>query len=87
MGVWFTRYLSRPKGRPRPKPCGRTVVRLTITITPAQRAALEARADAEQVSISTVVRRFVAVGLAAGLCGLLFPLSRAPRSGRPSAGG
>jgi len=32
---------------------------------------LEARADAERSSISTVVRRFVAAGLAAGiLCGL-----------------
>jgi len=37
----------------------------------AQRAELEARADAERSSISTVVRRFVAAGLAAGiLCGI-----------------
>ncbi len=36
-----------------------------------QRAELEARADAERSSISTVVRRFVAAGLAACiLCGL-----------------
>ncbi len=58
--------LSRPKGRPGPKPRGRTVVPLTITITHAQRAGLEARADLEKSSISTVVRRFVAAGLAAG---------------------
>ena len=55
-----------PKRRPGPKPRGRTVVPLTITVTPAQRAALEARADSERVSISTIVRRFVAAGLAAG---------------------
>ncbi len=55
-----------PKGRPGPKARGRKVVPLTITVTHAQRAGLEARADAEQVSISTVVRRFVAAGLAAG---------------------
>lgn len=58
--------LSRPKRRPGPKPRGRTVVPLTITVTHAQRADLEARADSEQVSISTIVRRFVAAGLAAG---------------------
>ncbi len=57
---------TRPKGHPGPKPWGRTVVPLTITVTHAQRAELEAWADAEQVSISTVVRRFVAAGLAAG---------------------
>lgn len=39
---------------------------MTITVTPAQRAALEAIADAEGVSISTVIRRFIAVGLVAG---------------------
>ncbi len=55
-----------PKNRPGPKPRGRTVVPLTITVTHAQRIALEARADTEQVSISTIVRRFVALGLAAG---------------------
>jgi hypothetical protein len=55
-----------PKGRPGPKPRGRTVVPLTITVTHAQRADLEARADTERVSISTIVRRFVAAGLAAG---------------------
>ena len=52
-----------PKGRPGPKPRGRTVVPLTITVTHAQRAELETRADTEQVSISTIVRRFVAAGL------------------------
>ena len=57
---------SPPKGRPGPKPRGRTVVPLTITVTHAQRAELEARADRERVSISTIVRRFVAAGLAAG---------------------
>lgn len=55
-----------PKGRPGPKPRGRTVVPLTITVTHAQRAGLEARADMEKSSISTIVRRFVAAGLAAG---------------------
>ncbi len=58
--------LSRPKGRPGPKPRGRTVVPLTITVTHAQRTELEARADMEKSSISTIVRRFVAAGLAAG---------------------
>jgi hypothetical protein len=56
---------SPPQNRPGPKPWGRTVVPLTITVTPSQRTALEARADAERVSISAVVRRFVAAGLAA----------------------
>jgi hypothetical protein len=56
---------SPPKRRPGPKPRGRTVVPLTITVTHAQRAGLEARADAQQCSISTIVRRFVAAGLAA----------------------
>jgi hypothetical protein len=56
---------SPPKRRPGPKARGRTVVPLTITITHAQRAALEARADMEKSSISTIVRRFVAAGLAA----------------------
>jgi hypothetical protein len=61
--------LSPPRRRPGPKPRGRTVVPLTITVTHAQRAGLEARADMEKSSISTVVRRFVAAGLAAsGLC-------------------
>jgi hypothetical protein len=60
---------SPPRRRPGPKPRGRTVVPLTITVTHAQRADLEARADAEKSSISTIVRRFVAAGLAAsGLC-------------------
>ncbi len=57
---------TRPKGRPGPKPWGRTVVPLTITVTHAQRAALEARAGREQVSVSTVIRAFVATGLAGG---------------------
>ncbi len=52
---------TRPAGRPGPKPWGP----LMITVTPAQRAALEARADGERVSISTIVRRFVTAGLAA----------------------
>ncbi len=55
-----------PKRRPGPKPRGRTVVPLTITVTHAQRAELEARADSERSSISTIVRRFIAAGLAAG---------------------
>jgi hypothetical protein len=64
-----------PRRRPGPKPRGRTVVPLTITVTHAQRAELEARADSERSSISTVVRRFIAVGLAAGgLCILLAPI-------------
>ena len=58
---------SPPRRRPGPKPRGRTVVPLTITVTHAQRAGLEARADAEKSSISTVVRRFVAAGLATGV--------------------
>lgn len=57
---------SPPKSRPGPKPRGRTVVPLTITVTHAQRVELEARADTEQVSISTIVRRFVAAGLVGG---------------------
>ncbi len=66
---------SPPKRRPGPKPWGRTVVPLTITVTHAQRAGLEARADTEQVSISTIVRRFVAAGLAAGGLFGLFALA------------
>jgi len=64
--------LAPPKRRPGPKPRGRTVVPLTITVTHAQRAELEARADTERTSISTVVRRFVAAGLAAGVLVGLF---------------
>lgn len=56
---------SPPLRRPGPKARGRTVVPLTITITPAQRAALEELADVRRVSISTVIRRFIAAGLAA----------------------
>jgi len=55
---------SPPERRPGPKPRGRTVVPLTITVTHAQRAGLEALADAQESSISTIVRRFVAAGLA-----------------------
>ena len=36
-----------PRRRPGPKPRGRTVVPLTITVTHAQRAGLEARADVD----------------------------------------
>lgn len=64
-----------PRHRPGPKPRGRTVVPLTITVTHAQRAGLEARADSEKSSISTVVRRFVATGLAAGMLVGLFVLT------------
>jgi len=63
---------SPPRRRPGPKPWGRTVVPLTITVTHAQRAELEVRADTERTSISTVVRRFVAAGLAAGILFGLF---------------
>jgi len=56
---------SPPRRHPGPKPYGRTVVPLTVTVTHAQRAELEARADMEKSSISTVVRRFVAAGLIA----------------------
>jgi hypothetical protein len=55
-----------PRRRPGPKPRGRTVIPLTITVTPTQRTALEALADSEKSSISMVVRRFIAMGLAAG---------------------
>lgn len=55
-----------PRRRPGPKPRGRTVIPLTITVTPDQRAALEARAEAEKSSISMVVRRFITAGLATG---------------------
>jgi hypothetical protein len=51
------------KRRPGPKPRGRSVVPLTITVTRAQRTALEALADARQCSISVVVRQFIADGL------------------------
>jgi hypothetical protein len=52
-----------PKKRPGPKPRGRSVVPLTITVTRVQRTALEALADAQQRSISAVVRQFIADGL------------------------
>ncbi len=77
-----------PKRRPGPKPRGRTVVPLTITVTHAQRAALEARADAEMSSISTIVRRFVAAGLAAGILFVLVilsaPIANIGATARPS---
>lgn len=78
-----------PKRRPGPKPRGRTVVPLTITVTHAQRAGLEARAEMEKSSISTIVRRFVAAGLAAGgLFGLfiLAALIEITIARRPGAG-
>lgn len=53
------------KGRPGPKPHGRNVVPLTITVTMAQRTALDALADTQQTSISAVVRQFISVGLTA----------------------
>ncbi len=52
-----------PRGRPGPKPRGRSVTPLTITVTLAQRVALIALADAQKISISAVVRQFIAVGL------------------------
>jgi hypothetical protein len=52
-----------PKKRPGPKPRGRSVVPLTITVTRVQRTALEILADAQQCSISAVVRQFIADGL------------------------
>ena len=54
---------SPPKSRPGPKPRGRSVVPLTITVTRAQRTALESLADTQQRSISAVVRQFIATGL------------------------
>jgi hypothetical protein len=56
--------LSR-KGRPGPKPRGRSVVPLTITVTIAQRASLIALAEIQQSSISAIVRQFILAGLAA----------------------
>jgi len=58
--------LRPAKHRPGPKPRGRTVVPLTITVTPAQRAALEVMADAQKSSISVVARRLMETGLVAG---------------------
>jgi len=55
-----------PRRRPGPKPRGRTVVPLTITVTPAQRATLEVLADAQKSSISIVARRLIEAGLVAG---------------------
>jgi len=57
--------LPIPQGRRGPKPRGRTVTPLTITVTTAQRIALDAIADRQQRSISAVVREFIAVGIAA----------------------
>ena len=55
---------SPPRRRPGPKPRGRTVIPLTITVTHAQRAALEGLADVQAISISAVVRQFIITGLA-----------------------
>ncbi len=71
-----------PKRRPGPKPHGRTVIPLTITVTHALRADLEARADTEKSSISTIVRRFVAAGLAAGVLPGMFVLGALIESAR-----
>jgi hypothetical protein len=65
---------SPVRHRPGPKPRGRTVVPLTITVSHAQRTALETLADTEKSSISMVVRRFIAVGLAAGVLIILAAL-------------
>jgi hypothetical protein len=51
------------RARPGPKPRGRSVVPLTITVTPAQRMALGALAAARQTSVSAVARGFIATGL------------------------
>ena len=77
---------SPPKRRPGPKPRGRTVVPLTITVTHAQRVGLEARADMEAVSISTIVRRFVAAGLAASGLFILSALIEITIARRTGAG-
>jgi hypothetical protein len=53
------------RGRPGPKPRGRSVVPLTITVTPVQRAALSELAAVEKTSVSAVARRFITTGLAA----------------------
>ncbi|MGI8688052.1 MAG: hypothetical protein ACR2M3_05685 [Thermomicrobiales bacterium] len=58
--------LSPLRKRPGPKPRGRTVIPLTITVTLAQRVALIAMADTQMSSISAVVRQFIVTGLAAG---------------------
>ena len=55
---------SPPRRRPGPKPRGRTVIPLKITVTHAQRAALEGLADVQAISISAVVRQFIITGLA-----------------------
>lgn len=53
---------ARPKRGPKAR--GRTVYPLTIAVTVEQRALLESIADREQVTISAVVRRLIAVGFA-----------------------
>lgn len=75
--------LAPPKRRPGPKPRGRTVVPLTITVTPVQRAALAARADTEQRSISAVVREFINAGLTPGPLFILSALSIIAAARRP----
>lgn len=52
--------------RPGPKPRGRTVMPLTITVTMAQRTALIALADTQMSSISAIVRQFIIAGLSVG---------------------
>ena len=61
----FQDELPPPRKRPGPKPRGRTVIPLTITVTLAQRVALIALADTQTSSISAVVRQFIVAGLAA----------------------
>jgi hypothetical protein len=53
-----------PNHRPGPKARGRTVAPVQITVTPAQRAALEALADAQECSISAIIRGMIDAGLA-----------------------
>jgi hypothetical protein len=53
-----------PRRHPGPKPRGRTVVPVQTTITPDQRAALEALADAQECSISAIIRQMIDTGLA-----------------------
>jgi len=53
------------KGRPGPRPRGRTVIPLTIAVTPAQRLSLKAVADVQKTSISAIVRQLIVAELAA----------------------
>lgn len=63
--------LLPPRKRPGPKPRGRTVIPLTITVTLAQRTALIALADTQTSSISAIVRAFIVTGLGAGAASTL----------------